>query len=344
MRNKAAKWYQMSGAEGDVVISTRVRLARNLSGVPFPANLSQERKLEVAKKARDAIKATKKADEFDFLDMGNIEARDALLMVERHLISPEFSKSGKGSALLLKKDESVSIMINEEDHFRIQVMCPGLDLDGAYRIADEIDDLLDSQVQFAFDDRLGYLTQCPTNLGTGMRASIMLHLPALHERGAIQQLANTVSKLGLTIRGLYGEGSKPEGAIYQLSNQVTLGISEQAAIENLKGIAAQIIREERNAREQLRLNQRFEDRVWRSLGLLQTARMMSHDEFMSLISNLRVGVALGIVDGISLDTISELINDAQPATIMAAARRDMDPSERDVERAKMVRTRLGAKN
>jgi protein arginine kinase len=342
MRNKTAKWYHLSGAEGDVVISTRVRLARNLSGVPFPAGLSQERRLEVAKKAREALKSTKKADEFDFLDMENMEARDSLSMVERHLISPEFSKCGKGSALLLKKDESISVMINEEDHFRIQVMCPGLDLDKAYQIADELDGLLDEQVKFAFDDRLGYLTQCPTNLGTGMRASIMLHLPALHERGAIQQLANTVSKLGLTIRGLYGEGSKPEGAIYQLSNQVTLGISEQAAIENLKGIAAQIIREERSAREQLRRNPRFEDMVWRSLGLLQTARLLSHDEFMTLISNLRVGVAMGIISGISLDTISELISDAQPATIMAAARRDMDPSERDVERAKMVRTRLAS--
>ena len=340
MKNKNAKWYQLSGAEGDVVISTRVRLARNLSGVPFPASLNQERRLEVAKKAREALKSSKEADEFDFLDMANIEPRDALSMVERHLISPEFAKRGKGSALLLKKDESVSIMINEEDHFRIQVMCPGLDIDKAYRIANGIDDLFDEQVKFAFDDRLGYLTQCPTNLGTGMRASLMLHLPALHERGAIQQLANMVSKLGLTIRGIYGEGSKPEGAIYQLSNQVTLGISEQAAIENLKGIAAQIIREERAAREHLRRNPRFEDMVWRSMGLLQTARMMSCDEFMTLISNLRVGVAMGIIPSISLDTISGLINDAQPQTLMATARRDMEPSERDVERAKMVRTRL----
>jgi protein arginine kinase len=231
-------------------------------------------------------------------------------------------------------------MINEEDHLRIQVMRPGLDLDEAYRTADSIDDYLDSRLEFAFDDRLGYLTQCPTNLGTGMRASIMLHLPALHERQAIHQLANTVSKLGLTIRGIYGEGSKPEGAIYQLSNQVTLGISEQSAMENLKGIAAQIIREERSGREQISRNPRFEDLVWRSLGILRTARLMSHDEFMSLVSNLRVGVALGIIPNIELDTLSELINDAQPATIMATARRDMEPAERDIERAKMVRSRL----
>ena len=221
-------------------------------------------------------------------------------------------------------------------------MRPGLDLDEAYREADELDTELDGKLHFAFDDRLGYLTQCPTNLGTGMRASIMLHLPALQERGAIQQLAGTVSKLGLTIRGLYGEGSKPEGAIYQLSNQVTLGISERSAIENLKGIASQIIREERAGREQLRQNPRFEDMVWRSLGILRTARLLSHDEFMTLISNLRVGVALGVIPDVSIDTLSGLIADAQPAAIMAAARRDMEPAERDAERAKMVRERLEA--
>lgn len=200
-------------------------------------------------------------------------------------------------------------------------MFPGMAPDEAYRLADELDTRLDEELHFAFDDRLGYLTQCPTNLGTGMRASLMLHLPALQERGALQQLANTVAKLGLTIRGLYGEGSRSEGAIYQLSNQVSLGISEQAAIENLKGIAAQIIREERAAREQLKKDSRFEDRVWRSLGILCTARLLTGDEFMALISNLRVGVSLGCLEGVNLDVIGGLINDVQPATLMADARR-----------------------
>ena len=339
MDNKQ-KWYQQSGEQGDVVISTRVRLARNLSGTPFPAGLTPERKREVAEKVREALKSGENAKDYDYLEMSNMTARDALSMVERHLISPEFAQCSEGSALLLKKDESVSIMINEEDHLRLQVMRPGLDLDEAYREADELDTALDRKLHFAFDDRLGYLTQCPTNLGTGMRASLMLHLPALQERGAIQQLAGTVSKLGLTIRGLYGEGSKPEGAIYQLSNQVTLGISERSAIENLKGIANQILREERAGREQLRRSPRFEDTVWRSLGLLRTARLLSHDEFMTLMSNLRVGVAMGIIPDVGMDTISGLICDAQPATIMAAARRDMEPGERDAERAKMVRERL----
>ena len=211
---------------------------------------------------------------------------------------------------------------------------------GRTTLADELDTRLDEELHFAFDDRLGYLTQCPTNLGTGMRASLMLHLPALQERGALQQLANTVAKLGLTIRGLYGEGSRSEGAIYQLSNQVSLGISEQAAIENLKGIAAQIIREERAAREQLKKDSRFEDRVWRSLGILCTARLLTGDEFMALISNLRVGVSLGCLEGVNLDVIGGLINDVQPATLMADAGEELEPAQRDALRARIVRARL----
>ena len=330
------KWYRSTGQDGDVVISTRVRLARNLPRVPFPACMNPEQKRQAA----DTILKALPERGYRVIDMHTLPHITALSLVERHLISPEFSKREEGSVLCLSEDESASLMIGEEDHLRIQVMQAGLELDRAYRTAGELDTALGSRLHFAFDDRLGYLTQCPTNLGTGMRASLMLHLPALQDGGAIQQLANTVSKLGLTIRGLYGEGSKPEGAIYQLSNQVTLGISESAAIENLKGIAAQIIREERAGREELCRNPHFEDRVWRSLGILRTARLLRGDEFMSLISNLRVGVSLGMIEGISLDLIGGLIGDAQPATVMAMAGKEMEPAERDAARAEMVRTRL----
>ena len=330
------KWYRSTGPEGDVVISTRVRLARNLPRMPFPSCMNTEQKRQAAEAIQNALPE----GIFRIVDMHALPHITALSLVERHLISPEFSKGEEGSVLCLSEDEGVSLMINEEDHLRIQVMQAGLDLDQAYQTADELDTALDSRLHFAFDDRLGYLTQCPTNLGTGMRASLMLHLPALQEGGAIQQLANTVSKLGLTIRGLYGEGSKPEGAIYQLSNQVTLGISESAAIENLKGIASQIIREERAGREELCRNPHFEDRIWRSLGILRTARLLRGDEFMSLISNLRVGVSLNMIEGIPLDLISGLIGDAQPATIMAASGKEMEPAERDAARAALVRARL----
>ncbi len=332
------KWYRKTGEQGDVVISTRIRLARNLQRVPFPDKMTAEQKREVI----DAVKAAAEGCGLRYLSMENMQRRDALSMAERHLISPEFAACAPGSGLLLSDDEGVSIMINEEDHLRLQVLRAGLNLDGAHTQADALDSRLDVHLQFAFDKRLGYLTQCPTNLGTGMRASLMLHLPALEERSAIQQLANTVSKLGLTIRGIYGEGSKPEGAMYQLSNQVTLGISELTAIQNLKGIANQIIREERTAREQLCRNPHFEDRVWRSLGLLRTARLLTHKEFMMLISNLRVGVAMGMVEGVSLDTISELINDVQPATMMSSAGKDLEPEQRDALRAQLVREKLEA--
>ena len=306
MNKPREKWYRQNGAEGDVVISTRVRLARNLTGVPFPASMNPEQKQSVVEAVCAALQPVEET--FQLADMGKLSPRDALSLVERHLISPEFARSGAGSALLLTEDEGTALMVNEEDHLRLQVMRPGLDLDGAYEQADRLDTVLDETLHFAFDQRLGYLTQCPTNLGTGMRASLMLHLPALQERGAIQQLAVTVSKLGLTIRGMYGEGTKPQGAIYQLSNQVTLGISERE--------------------------------VWRSLGLLRTARLLTGDEFMALMSNLRVGVAMGVIPGIPLETAGALINDVQPATLMAAAGRDMEPAERDALRARIVRERL----
>lgn len=332
------KWYQQSGPDGDVVISTRIRLARNLSDRAFPNSLTPQQRSEIAESFHQVSQEL--PAELEYLDMTQMPSYCPAALVERHLISPAFARCEQGSALLLSPDESISLMINEEDHLRLQVMCPGLDLDEAFRLADELDTALDNKLHFAFDDRLGYLTQCPTNLGTAMRASLMMHLPALQERGALAQLANTVSKLGLTIRGLYGEGSQSEGAIYQLSNQVTLGISESAAIENLKGIAAQIIREERNARQKLAESPAFEDRIWRSLGILRTARLLSNNEFMSLISHVRTGVALQLFDQPDQSVLIGLMNDVQPACLMLNAGKELDASERDALRARIVRERL----
>ena len=337
--NTERKWYQLNGREGDVVISTRIRLARNLAGHPFPASMTDDQRREVCALVKDAVQSRcAHAGEFSYMDMEQMPQREALSMVERHLISPDFAKGQAGSALLLTKDESISLMVCEEDHVRLQVMRPGLMLDEAYDQADMLDTALDEQLHFAFDDRLGYLTQCPTNLGTGMRASLMLHLPALEEKGVLNQLAKTVSKLGLTIRGLYGEGSGSKGAIYQLSNQVTLGISEQAALDNLKGIADQIIREERNARKTLCEDIRFQDRVWRSFGILSNARTLSNDEAMALISNVLVGVSSGLMSSPTLEDIHTLINDMQPATLMVAAGENLDPDKRDVLRANLARS------
>ncbi len=333
------KWYQQSGPDGDVVISTRIRLARNLGHLPFPAAMTAQQREELIARVFGAFPQDDTAA-FRCIRMTELSPWEAQSMVERHLISPAFAAHPDGEALLLSPDESVSVMIGEEDHIRIQAMCAGAALDEAFRAANCWDDFLDNRFSFAFDDRLGYLTQCPTNLGTGMRASVMLHLPALTEKGVVQQLANTVSKLGLTIRGMYGEGTRAEGAMYQLSNQVTLGITEQEAIDNLKSIVAQIVKEERQYREQLRATPALEDRVYRSLGVLQNARLLSGKEFMSLISHVRMGAAMQILNTVDLNRISSLMVEAQPAALMQQAGRELDATERDMRRAALVRERL----
>ena len=332
------KWYEQNGREGDVVISTRIRLARNLRQFPFPASMNETQKQQANERIRTAVEdMATQIGGLTYTDMTTVSQLHALSMMERHLISPEFASDPVGRGLLMTADESISIMLQEEDHLRLQVLCPGLQLDAAYQMADRIDTALDERLHFAFDERLGYLTQCPTNLGTGMRASIMMHLPALQSRGAVEQLSRTVSKLGLTIRGMYGEGSQSQGAIYQLSNQITLGISETAAVENLNSIAMQIIREERAAREEFRNDPQFEDQLYRSIGLLSNVRILSGKEFMKLISVVRMGVSLKMIDTIGLDAINGLICRVQPATLMVDAGKELEPAERDAVRAKTVR-------
>ena len=332
------KWYRKCGEQGELVISTRIRLARNIAGYPFPDRLNEEQNKQIKQAVRDAV-AQIGGLTLDYIELSECRERDVLALVERHLISYEFARRGTG-ALLLSPDERISIMINEEDHLRIQVLSAGLDLEEAYKLADLVETALDERLHFAFDERLGYLTQCPTNLGTGMRVSLMLPLPALQECGAIRQLSGNVSKLGLTIRGAYGEGSQAQGAFYQMSNQVTLGISETAAIENLRGIAQQIMKQEQAAREQLRESVSFEDRVWRSYGLLQYARTITNEEALKLLSNVRVGVSLGILQGVSMDTVTALIGDVHPGCIMASAGEDLSPEQRDRKRAEYIRAAL----
>lgn len=322
-------------ANNDVVVSTRVRLARNLSGEPFPARLNIQGKKRVNEIVRSALDGAG----LQYLEMEGMTDVQAVSLAERHLISPEFTSQREGRAVMLSKDEAVSIMLNEEDHIRIQAIAPGLALTQAYDVANAIDDMLGSKLNLAYHEQLGYLTQCPTNLGTGMRASVMLHLPALHELGQINSLANTVSKLGLTIRGTYGEGSQASGAFYQLSNQVTLGISEESALANLEGITKQIILQERHAREELIKNPIFLDKIWRAAGILSFARRLSSEEFMKMLSLVRLGAAQGIFN-ISQDELSALVSDVQPATLMVAANESLDAQERDVRRAAVVRGRL----
>ncbi len=322
----------------DVIISTRIRLARNLCEYPFPCRLSDENKRNVAAMIKDAVLEGGSAisNKFKYIQMSELTREEAVSLVERHLVSPEFISDRQGRGLLLLDDESVSIMINEEDHVRIQVIKNDMDLDGAYDLADKIDTMLDERLNFAFDDKLGYLTQCPTNIGTGMRASLMMHLPALKESRAIGRIASSLSKLGLTIRGIYGEGTEPKGALYQLSNQVSLGISEQEAIKNLRDIANQLVAQERNMRETLSDSITIQDKLFRSFGILQYARLLSNDECMQLLSNLRFGIEAGIISNIELSTINRLFTEVQPATLMKNVGKRLSPQERDQIRAELV--------
>lgn len=321
----------------EVVVSTRIRLARNLIDFPFPCRMSEQIKVELSNKVCDALKGVL---DFDRIDMQNLSEIEAIALVERHLISPEFIKNPVGKTLILSKDKSVSIMLNEEDHIRLQVIKGGLCLNEAYEVADKIDTALSEKLRYAYSDKLGYLTQCPTNLGTAMRASVMLHLPALLKSRALERITSNLSKLGLTIRGIYGETSEPKGALYQLSNQVSLGISEHAAIENLKNIAHELVTQEVKARDRVLSDIEIVDTICRSLGILKTARVVNHAEAMSLLSNVRLGVAHKLIDSLTLDSIDALVCDISPANIMQKFGDKLNPQERDIKRADYLRERL----
>lgn len=328
--------------QNNVVISTRVRLARNLAEFPFPCKLNDNSKERVIEKVKSAIKDSNSAvsNDFQFLDLEQMNEMQRLNLVEHHLVSPEFISNTKGRALLITKDNKISIMINEEDHLRIQVINKGFDLEETYFLADKVDTLLDENLKFAFNKKLGYLTQCPTNLGTGMRASVMLHLPALQKTRAIGRIAGNLSKLGLTIRGIYGEGSEPKGDMYQLSNQVTLGISEKAALENLKNITEQLVNQEKITRERLFKSIETKDTVYRSMGILKYAKSISHDEAMQLLSNVRLGIVSGEITDVSCETIDKLFTQIQPAGLMVKENKKLSPEERDIIRAELIQAAL----
>lgn len=333
-----AKWYLGTGAQNDVVINTSIHLARNVRQYPFPNRLSLPEKLKVNEHIKGAAESI--ADySFNYYEMKTLSQSEVVSLAERHLVSPEFASSRDGRALLLTEDEAVSIMLNEEDHIRLQVMYAGFALDEAYFTANKIDKELSSKLPFAFDDKLGYLTQDPTALGTGMKASVVLHLPALVSTSQITKLITTVSKLGLSLRGSYGEGAAARGDLFRLSNTITLGISEKAAIENLKSIALQIAAQERVAREQIFKAPVTEDRIYRAYGVLKYARLIDTNEFMELISLVRLGAVKGIIN-MDCAQIEALMIHMQPATISLSVDRPLDRTERDKLRAMCVRQAL----
>ena len=337
-----SKWYLNPGSNDDIVLSTRIRLARNLSSLPFQSRMTPEQKKELCQKVRAALQGVNLGEnKLSFIEMNSLSDTQRLALVETHTISPEFMDSPENKLLVLSKDEDISIMVGEEDHIRIQVMRSGLELNDALKTADLLDNVLDETLDYAFSEQLGFLTACPTNLGTGLRASVMLHLPALEQAGAINQLARTISKLGLTIRGTYGEGSDAKGAQYQISNQITLGISEEMAVQNLQSMVEQVIAQEKNARKAVWPQpMRLEDIVWRSLGLLQNARMISGKEAEELLSYLRLGVSMGILPGVTVQTLNGLSTKIGAGALCRDSKKNLSPDERDEKRAAVLRQEL----
>lgn len=339
------KWYEQSAQQDDIVISTRVRFARNLKNFPFKDKISHIQQLALNNSVRLALENANLGDNgFEFIYLEDLSDLQQLSLVEKHIVSHNFIEEPKNKTVALTRDYGISIMINEEDHIRIQALSSGLNLKQAFEVCNHVDDLLSEQLDYAFDEKLGYLTVCPTNLGTGLRASVMLHLPALERAQIIPQLISTVSKLGLTIRGTYGEGTRAIGSTYQLSNQITLGLSEQTAIENLENVILQIIDSEKITRKEvIKNNVDVVDEICRSYGILKHSILMSSSEFNDHISNVRLGISEKIIKDVRISTVNELLNLIGTASICIHDDKLYSAKERDFNRAKLVRSRLNAK-
>lgn len=338
-------WYIEKGPESDVVISSRIRLARNLSEYPFSLKQSSEDETKVLNRVKEAAMSAegKKMCDFLFVDIPTLHPIEKQVLVEKHLISPDLAESSRKNGALISRDEHTSIMVNEEDHVRIQCLFSGMQLENAWKLCNSVDDLLEKKLNYAFDQRYGYLTCCPTNVGTGLRASVMVHLPALVMTGYIKSVLEACGKLGVAVRGLYGENSEMSGNMFQISNQVTLGATEKEIITGVKGIASQIIEQERTLRKELykQNSYRIEDRVFRSYGLFSNARILSSEESNKLLSDVRLGIDMGIITDISSETLNEIMLLIQPANLQKLVGKPLDPDERDVKRAEVIRSRLG---
>lgn len=325
----------------DVVISCRLRIARNLAEFPFPNKLNSESSKSLIDKVKNSFFSGNELmkNEFNFINIESIEDLEKQILFEKNLISVDLVKNRRPRAVIISKDESISIMINEEDHLRIQCLDSKMNLENSFEICKKIDILLEEKIDFAFDKKYGYLTSCPTNIGTGIRASVMLHLPALTMTGYINEILQNVTKLGMTVRGTHGENSSSTGNFFQISNQKTLGQTEASIIENVNNITYHIIDQERNLREELytRNKIRFEDKIFRSLGTLTNARLLSTEECLKLISDVRLGIDMGIINYITKSVIDDVMLKIQPGFLQKSIDKIISPNERDIIRANVVR-------
>ena len=331
------KWYKDEKIDNDIVISSRIRLARNVNKYPFSINLSDTDAVQMAEDIKNTILPH---DDFVAMQVNELSPIDKLALMERHIISPEALNSFAISSVLMKKDESMSIMINEEDHVRMQAIFPGEDITGAWEAMCKIDDEIESKIDYAFDKDFGYLTSCPTNTGTGLRASHMVHLPLLQKTGQIKDIVYAIGKFGMTIRGIYGEGTEPYGGIYQVSNQVTMGKSESEIMSILKNVTEQIKEHERKLTDQLANTRRieFEDSIYRAYGILSNARKISGKEAMSLLSDLRLGYVSGVTNlQKPKENIYCIMMNIQVGSLQRKEGRELDEETRDVCRAEYLR-------
>lgn len=338
------EWLKGSGPNSNIALSSRIRLARNLKGYPFPS-VAKKTDLEgVLKEVRELLPKDPYFKPFSLLTLGDLNEIEREALVEKHLISPDHSKNGdrRYGALLVEKEGILSMMINEEDHLRIQCFLSGLQLSEAWRIIDQFDSILEKYLDYAFDEEFGYLTSCPTNVGTGLRASVMLHLPALTMTKKIGKVVEELSKLGLTVRGLYGEGTEALGNLFQVSNQITLGPSEEEIIDKIEKIALRVIEEEELTRKQILKMKglELEDSIWRAYGILKHARSISSKEAMELLSKVRMGVDMGILPPIDKVKLNELIIKIRPAHLQLSLSKELKPEERDKFRAELIRASL----
>jgi len=337
-------WYTKYGRDGDVVLSSRVRLARDLTGYPFPHRMTSDKRTELRDRVVSVIMSIPNVDNDKFLslNMDLLPEPDRIALVEKHMISDDLAKGGSGQSACISKDESVSIMINEEDHIRIQVMDSGFSLDKAYRKAEEIAVFLEKNLPVAFSEQYGFMTACPTNTGTGMRASVMVHLPALTMLNRMQPLIDGLSHAGFAVRGYLGEHSQANGNIYQLSNQITLGITETNVLLSFKRMVEEVLQLERKLRNELYDNnpEKIRDRVYRSYGELLYARIMTDTEAMKRISDLRFGMALGFFKESNEEMLSRLVSLIGPAGVQKDKGEVLTTAQQEIHRAEMIRRML----
>jgi protein arginine kinase len=339
---QTSEWLKGTGPESDIAISSRIRLARNIDGLMFVDWSDDKTKQRVIELSKDMVLSSDFMKDALYIDMSGSSLIDRQFLIERHLISRGHAIETKYKSVFISNGEIASIMVNEEDHLRIQVMRSGIALYDSWAVMTELEKDFERKIKFAFSDEWGYLTACPTNTGTGLRASVMMHLPAIVMTAQINGLIKAVSKLGLTVRGFFGEGTEAVGNFFQISNQITMGHSEEETIDNLTRIINQIISQERGSRDFIRDKKRdaIEDKVSRAYATLEGAHIITSSETIDLLSLVRLGVGLGIVKGLDRRRLNDLFILTQPAHLQKLAGRELSPSERDIKRAGLIRSKL----